>query len=144
MSNSVTARNALDLFSRKSKLAIWCHRQERAIKNSNTVWRKTFGEENFRKFWGFVAIRESFSREIRGRGILWRGNSKQSAKVFFVKIVFFTNLRKFSPSKVSHYMVYHDLPHVLQTDRGSNLSTWFRYVQNNAYCNNICECISHY
>ena len=27
------------------------------------------------------------------------------AKVFFMKIVFFTNSRKFSPSKVSRYMV---------------------------------------
>ena len=30
---------------------------------------------------------------------------RQSAKVFSAKIVFFTNSRKFSPSKVSHYTV---------------------------------------
>jgi len=38
-------------------------------------------------------------------GIPWRGKSEQSAKVFSAKIVFFTNPRKFSPSKVSCYMV---------------------------------------
>ena len=32
--------------------------------------------------------------------------SKQSTKVFSVKFVFFTNSRKFSPSKVSRYKVY--------------------------------------
>ena len=36
---------------------------------------------------------------------LWCCKSEQSVKVFFAKIIFFTNLRKFSPSKVSCYMV---------------------------------------
>ena len=31
---------------------------------------------------------------------------EQSAKVFSVKIIFFTNLQKFSPLKVSRYMVF--------------------------------------
>ena len=52
-----------------------------------------------------MAIRESFLREIWGRGILWYGKSKQSAKVFSVKIVLFTDSRKFSSSKVSCYTV---------------------------------------
>ena len=33
------------------------------------------------------------------------GTSEQSAKVFSKKILFFTNLRKFSPAKVSCYAV---------------------------------------
>ena len=40
-----------------------------------------------------------------GHGILWCGKSEQSAKVFSTKIIFFTNLRKFSPSKVFRYAV---------------------------------------
>ena len=61
--------------------------------------------ENFREFCGFVAIRESFLCEIWGRGVLWHSTSEQYAKVFSVKIVFFTNSWKFSPSKVSRYTV---------------------------------------
>ena len=38
-----------------------------------------------------------------GCSVLWRGKSKQSAKVFTAKI---TNSRKFSPSKVSRYTVH--------------------------------------
>ena len=67
--------------------------------------RITFEGENFREFRGFVAIRESFLREIWGCVVLWRGTSEQSAKVFSTKIVFFTNSRKFSPSKVSRCTV---------------------------------------
>ena len=45
--------------------------------------------ENFRKFRGFVAIRESFfSAKFWGCGVLWRCKSEQSAKVFSAKIVF--------------------------------------------------------
>ena len=51
----------------------------------------------------FVAIHESFLREIWERGVLWHGMSEQSTKVFSVKIVFFTNSQKFSSSKVSRY-----------------------------------------
>ena len=46
------------------------------------------GKLNFRRrklsheFRGFVAIRESFLREILGLGVLWRGKREQSAKVF--------------------------------------------------------------
>ena len=32
-------------------------------------------------------------------------NSEQSAKVFSAKILFFVNLRKFPPLKISHYTV---------------------------------------
>ena len=66
-----------------------------------------------RNFWGrklsrisrFVTICGSFSTKFGGRGILWCSKSKQSAKVFSAKIVFFTNLWKISPSKVSRYTV---------------------------------------
>ena len=57
---------------------------------------KTFEGENFHEFRGFVAIHESFLCEIWGCGILWCGKSEQSAKVFYVKIVFFTNWQSFS------------------------------------------------
>ena len=59
-----------------------------------TVQQKNFEGENFREFHGFVAIHESFLCEIWECGVL-----------FSTKIVFFTNSRKFSPSKVSHCMV---------------------------------------
>jgi len=61
--------------------------------------------ENFCEFRGFVAICQSFLREIWRRGVLWHGTSEQSAKVFSAKIIFFTNSQKFSPSKVSGYTV---------------------------------------
>ena len=70
-----------------------------------TVQWETFEGENFCEFRSFVAIRESFLCEIWERGVLWHGTSEQSAKVFSVKIIFFTNSRNFSPSKVSRYMV---------------------------------------
>ena len=54
----------------------------------------------------FVAIRESFLCKIWGHGTLWHSKSEQSTKIFSAKIVLFTNLRKFSPSKVSRYTVY--------------------------------------
>ena len=41
-----------------------------------------------------MAIRKSFLREICKYGILWCGKIEQFMKVFFVKIVFFTNLQK--------------------------------------------------
>ena len=53
----------------------------------------------------FCGYLRKFLREIWGRGILWHSTSDQSAKVFSAKIVIFTNSRKFSPSKVSRYMV---------------------------------------
>ena len=51
------------------------------------------------RFCGYMYMRK-FSLQNLGRGVLRHGKSEQS-----VKIVFFTNLRKFSPSKVSRYMV---------------------------------------
>ena len=47
-----------------------------------------------------------FSLWNLGRGILWRGTSKQSVEAFPMKIVFFTNSRKFSLSKVSRYKIH--------------------------------------
>ena len=53
-----------------------------------------------------MAIRESFLRKICGCGFLWHSKSEQFAKVLSVKIVFFINPRKFSPSKVFRYTVH--------------------------------------
>ena len=64
----------------------------------------------------FVAICESFLHEIWGRIIHWHGKSEQSTKVFSEKIIFFTNLRKFSPSKDSCYTVQSP---VLQNQNGA-------------------------
>ena len=82
-------------------------------------------------FWGrkllwisrFVAIRESFLREIWGRGVLWHGTSEQSTKVFSTKIVFFTNSWKFSASNVSCYMVsfQHNAQHYCQSALATSL-----------------------
>ena len=66
---------------------------------------ETFEGENFCNFCGFMAKRESFLSEIWGRGVFWHGKSKQSAKVFSTKMVLFTNLREYSPSKVSRYTI---------------------------------------
>ena len=55
-----------------------------------------------------MTIRESFLRKIWGRGVLWHSRNEQFAKVFSTKIVFFTDLRKFSPSKVFCYTVLTD------------------------------------
>ena len=46
-----------------------------------------------------------FSPQNLGRGVLWCDKSEQSPKVFSMKMSFFTNLRKFSPSRVSRYTV---------------------------------------
>ena len=48
------------------------------------------------------AIHESFLCEIWGCGGLWHGKSEQSMKVFSVKIIFFTNSQKFSPSAIQY------------------------------------------
>ena len=55
---------------------------------------------NFAVLW----LCEVFSAKFGGVA-LWCCKSKQSAKVFSMKIIFFTNLRKFSLSKVSRYTV---------------------------------------
>ena len=62
--------------------------------------------ENLCEFHSFVAICENFLCKIFGHGVIWCSKSEKSAKVFSVKIVFFTNSRKFSPSKVLHYTVF--------------------------------------
>ena len=61
--------------------------------------------ENFCEFRCFVAICKSFLCENWGCRILWHGKSEQSVKVLSLKIIFFTNSRKFFPSKLSCYMV---------------------------------------
>ena len=66
--------------------------------------RKLSRKKTFANF-SFVAVCESFLHEIWRCGILWRGTSKQSTKVCSTKIIFFTDSRKFSPSKVSRYTV---------------------------------------
>ena len=75
--------------------------QGRSCFSYSTIQREeTFEGETFTNFAVFVAF-----HEILGHGILWCGKSEQSAKVFTAKIIFFTNSRKFSPLKVSRYMV---------------------------------------
>ena len=64
--------------------------------------RKTFEGENLREFCVFAKV---FSMKFGAYGILLHSKSKQYVKVFFAKIIFFTNSRKFSPSKVFHYML---------------------------------------
>jgi len=61
--------------------------------------------------WLFVKV---FLAKFWGVGVLWHGKSEQSAKVFSAKIIFFTNLPKFSPSKVSHYTVKQSLAGILK------------------------------
>ena len=61
--------------------------------------RKLLREKTFVNFvvlWVYVYL---------GLGVLWCSKSEQSAKVFSMKFIFFTNSRKFSPSKVSRYTV---------------------------------------
>ena len=67
----------------------------------NTVQPKTFEGESFRKFRDFVAIHKSFFCEILGRDI--SGVAQAS------------NLRKFSPLKVSCSMVMTDSDMVVTT-----------------------------
>ena len=72
--------------------------------------------ENFRgenlceppRFCGYT--RKFYLRNLE-RGVLWYGKSEQSTKVFSAKIIFFTNSQKFSPSKVSRYMVHFVCPY---------------------------------
>ena len=52
-----------------------------------------------------MVVRENFLCEIWGCGILWGNTSEQSANVLSAKIMFLTNSRKISPSKVSRYTV---------------------------------------
>ena len=58
--------------------------------------------ENFHELHGFVVICES---KIWGHGVLWHSKNEWSAKVFHCENRIFTNLWKFSPSKVFCYMV---------------------------------------
>ena len=70
--------------------------------------------KNFREFRSFVAIRESFSAKFGAwRPLAWQ---KQAIRESFLrKDRIFTNLRKFSPSKVYRYMVMaqpHNIPYL--------------------------------
>ena len=72
----------------------------------HTIQRETFEGENFCEFRSFVTIRESLLHEIWGRGILWCAARVSNPRKFSPqKSYFFTNLRKFSPLKVSRYTV---------------------------------------
>ena len=53
---------------------------------------ENFRGRNFHKFWGFVAICESFLHKVWWRGVFLCGTSEQFVKFFSPKIVFFTNL----------------------------------------------------
>ena len=72
--------------------------------------------ENFRgrklvRISWFCGYTRKFCPRNLGRGVLWHGKSEQSTKVFSAKIIFFTNSRRFSPSKVSRYMVHFVCPY---------------------------------
>ena len=82
----------------------WASHSARAIgclQQANMVLygEKLFEGENFFKFQGFVAVYESFLCKILGLGVFW---VHQWEKFFYVKI---TNSRKFSPVKVSCYVI---------------------------------------
>ena len=68
----------------------------------------------------FVAIRESFLREIWGRGVLWHGKNEQSAKIFSTKIVaiFHQFAKIFSLESYPLYGDHQKLPSIPQ---GRNL-----------------------
>ena len=80
-------------------------------KSHNTFYSLYHIAENFRGrklspiSW-FCSYMQKFSLQNLRRGVLRHDKSEQSAKVFFAKVVFFTNLQTFSPSKVSRYTVY--------------------------------------
>ena len=62
---------------------------------------ETFKRENFHEFRGFMAIRESFLREIWGMASFGTAKANNPQK-FSPQI---SNSQKFSPSKVSRYTV---------------------------------------
>ena len=76
----------------------------RAASLVNTVWLSREKTLNPQILW-FSGYSWKFLLEIWGHGICWYGKSKQFVKVFFTKIVFFTNSQKFSPSNVFHYTI---------------------------------------
>ena len=64
-----------------------------------TIYRETFKRENFKVF---VAIRESFLREIGGHGIF---KEQRHQRVIRNSLLISAHSRKFSPSKFSRYTV---------------------------------------
>ena len=66
---------------------------------------RNFRERKLSQISRFCGYSQRFSPQNLGVWHLWRCKSEQPAKVFSTKIVFFTNSRKFSPSKVSRYTV---------------------------------------
>ena len=62
---------------------------------------------NFCKFHCFLAICETFLREIGGRGVLWYGKSKQSTKAYTATIVFHQFVIVFS---LESFLLYGILP----------------------------------
>ena len=90
--------------------------------------------ENFRgrkllRISRFCGYTQKFSPRNLGRGIVWHSKSDQSTKVFSTKNVFFTNSRKFSPSKVSRYTVYDSVVYCLTRSQKS-LGFEFQMVLN--------------
>ena len=69
-----------------------------------TVQRETFEGENFRKFRGFVAIRESFFREIWGVAFFGTAKTSNPQKFFCENRIFHQFAIVFS-LKVSRYTV---------------------------------------
>ena len=71
----------------------------------NILYSGKLSREKLSRISRFCGYLRKFSLQNLGVWHLWCCKSEQSAKVFSAKIIFFANLRKFSPSKVSCYMV---------------------------------------
>ena len=99
------------------------HQEAKQQKKCRTLWGQAwtnwylivgnFQERKLSRISWFCGYSWKFSPQNLGAWHLWRCKSEQSANVFSTKIMFFTNLQKFSPSKVSRYMV---LCHCMMSD----------------------------
>ena len=99
------------------------HQEAKQQKKCRTLWGQAwtnwylivgnFQERKLSRISWFCGYSWKFSPQNLGAWHLWRCKSEQSANVFSTKIIFFTNLQKFSPSKVSRYMV---LCHCMMSD----------------------------
>ena len=82
-------------------LMAWQHNMQSTSDRLVPYSRKLLREKTFANFAVLWLSAKVFSAKFGGCGVLWHSKSEQFAKVFYAKIVFCTNLRKFSPSKVS-------------------------------------------
>ena len=78
----------------------WSH-EPYILYSGKLLREKTFA--NFAVLWLFAKF---FSAKFGDVVFFGAAQASNPQKVFSAKIVFFTNLRKFSPSKVFHYVVW--------------------------------------